>query len=227
MCSSTHRTRRSPSVCGRWCVSITIWPAWRRSIRFLHKCVTNEEKKREKNALAIAQGALESIWLHQCLSRCSQRRRRKKKKEKRKKFYINKCGNVRRSELLNSRRSRFLSVSFFSLDSILDCWSLCSLFLSGEHPPHKMIGNETLPDKQRKMLSLSLPRNKWIIKYMSSWPCHFVDCLLSLEIYIYSYGQMLAFNRKAHLSKYWFLYGIVFAIILAFAYPEFGSKEGD
>ncbi|CAF1676963.1 unnamed protein product [Rotaria magnacalcarata] len=37
---------------------------------------------------------------------------------------------------------------------------------------------------------------------------------------------MIVFNRKTHLSKYWFLYGIFFSIILAFIYPEFGSKEG-
>ncbi|CAF4018385.1 unnamed protein product [Rotaria sp. Silwood2] len=37
---------------------------------------------------------------------------------------------------------------------------------------------------------------------------------------------MIAFDRQTHLSKYWFLYGIFFSIILAFIYPEFGSKEG-
>lgn len=38
---------------------------------------------------------------------------------------------------------------------------------------------------------------------------------------------MLTAQRKAHLLKHWFLYGILLAIVLAFAYPEFGSKEGD
>ncbi|CAF0851658.1 unnamed protein product [Rotaria sordida] len=37
---------------------------------------------------------------------------------------------------------------------------------------------------------------------------------------------MIAFDRQTHLSKYWFLYGIFFSIILAFIYPEFGSTEG-
>jgi hypothetical protein len=37
---------------------------------------------------------------------------------------------------------------------------------------------------------------------------------------------MLVFNQKTHLSKHWFLYGIFLSIILAFIYPEFGSKEG-
>ncbi|CAF0757206.1 unnamed protein product [Adineta ricciae] len=37
---------------------------------------------------------------------------------------------------------------------------------------------------------------------------------------------MFVLNRKAHLSKYWFLYGIFLSILLAFIYPELGSKEG-
>ncbi len=37
---------------------------------------------------------------------------------------------------------------------------------------------------------------------------------------------MFVLDRHKHLSKYWFLYGIFFSIILAFIYPELGSKEG-
>ncbi|UJR27294.1 hypothetical protein I4U23_008589 [Adineta vaga] len=37
---------------------------------------------------------------------------------------------------------------------------------------------------------------------------------------------MFVLNRKTHLSKYWFLYGIFLSILLAFIYPELGSKEG-
>ena len=37
---------------------------------------------------------------------------------------------------------------------------------------------------------------------------------------------MFAFDRKTHLSKHWFLYGIVCSILLALIYPELGLKEG-
>jgi len=37
---------------------------------------------------------------------------------------------------------------------------------------------------------------------------------------------MFVLDRKQHLSKYWFLYGIFLSIMLAFIYPNFGSKDG-
>jgi hypothetical protein len=50
--------------------------------------------------------------------------------------------------------------------------------------------------------------------------------LIGIFIYLQIYRHMFALDRKQHLSKYWFLYGIFFSIIIAFIYPEFGSKEG-
>lgn len=130
--------KESDSEMSLWCISITIGltidtrsissrSAWQTKKKREEKRTRHSERSAWVNLItSVSFSSFFARWRKE-----SEKEEWEREKKSSTQIYI--CGNVRRSELLNSRRSLIASVFSFSLYWILDCWSFSSRARSISH----------------------------------------------------------------------------------------------